>query len=174
MADVVFWSGGMDSTLCALHLLRADKSVRLVTISNALIGDEHEKERLTRKQCLQKLKTDFGNNVVHEEYIFDGAFRVGSLEQASLWVSLYPLCVNDKDDVYLGFIRYSDFWHHKEQFEKAFHATCEFHDKKVKLHYPLEWTKKGEIRDKLKKYGYLEFTFHSSDGNAPVEKMTVK
>jgi len=139
-----------------------------------MIGDEHEKERMIRKQCLQKLKTEFGNNVSHDEFLFDGKATVGTLGQASLWVSVYPLCVSDGDDVYLGFIRYSDFWHSKEKFEKAFFTTCDFHDKKVTLHYPLEWSKKNEIRDKLKKYGYLEFTFHSSNGNAPVEKVTVK
>jgi len=177
MTDIVFWSGGQDSTLVALQLLRSDKPVKLITIPNYQIGTEsiQDKEKLVRKRCLQKLRTEFPSLVSHREFLFDGEAKVGPLGQASIWLSCFPLCCEDGDTIHLGFIRYSDFWHYYQRFTSAFDAICEFHAKKVEIKYPLEWTKKHEVTDQLKRFGYLDFTYHSTEGEKhELKKVTVK
>jgi len=177
MTDIVFWSGGEDSTLVALELLRAGKDINLITIPNYQIGTEsiQDKEKLVRKKCLQKLKTEFGNQVNHKEFLFDGDCKIGPLGQASIWLSMYPLCADDGDTIHLGFIRYSDFWHYRHRFMTAFNAICDFHNKKVKITFPLEWVKKPDIREKLKRFGYIDFTYHSTENEkVDLVKVTVK
>lgn len=163
---VVFWSGGKDSTLVALDLLRARKYIHLVTFVNPNIGGESHlnKENIARKRILQKLRHEFGEKAFHyEEFTWNGNAVTGNLGQASFWVSLFPLICADKDKAYFGIIRYSDFWHKRAQFERSFHAICKFQDKEVELVYPLEWTKKPEIIKRLKKLGYNDMAIHSGD-----------
>lgn len=163
--DVVFWSGGLDSTLVAVDLLRARKNTHLITFTNESIGGygQQQKERIRRKRIIQRLKTEFGNKITHEDFTWDGRVHNGCLGQASMWLSVFPLVLQDDDTAYFGVIRYSDFWHKKEEFETAFNAVCKFQDKKVKLEYPLEWSHKNEIKKRLKKVGYLEIAIHSGD-----------
>ena len=161
---VVFWSGGLDSTLIALNLLRAKKDVHLITFVNWTVGggEQQNQEKIRRKHILTKMRTEFGL-ISNEEFAWDGSNYCGTLGQASMWLSLYPLVLQDKDKAYFGVIKYSDFWHRKEQFEAAFNAICKFQDKKVELLYPFEWKLKKTIIKELKKYGYLELCYHSED-----------
>lgn len=166
MSNVVFFSGGLDSTLVALQLLRAEEHVKLVTFDNCWIGGEHQQnlEKIQRKKILQRMKTEFGDNkITLANYTWDGELK-GAGMQSNVWVSLFPLALEDKDKAYFGIIRYSDFWHVREKWEKAFNAILDCQGKKyVKLEYPLEWWKKHEIIKKLKKYGYHDLAIHSGD-----------
>lgn len=171
--NVVFWSGGLDSTLVALQLLRADTVVNLVTFIHDQIGSEEQqsKERLTRKHILEKLKSEFGLKISHEEYTWYGHIRNSArLNQATMWLCTSPLLLDDEDNAYYGFLRRDDFWHYKVEFEDAFNAICKFMIIKCKLEYPLQWEFKKNVIKKLKKLGYYDLCYFSHDQTGVVKQ----
>lgn len=165
MSNVVFFSGGLDSTLVAVDLLRSRKPVELVSFDNCIIGGESQQnqEKLRRKMIVKKMKHEFGEKWIHERtYTWDGEFTGGL--QKGTWVSLFPMALRSNDNAYFGIIRYSDFWHWRDDWEKAFYAVLKAQDKEnVTLHYPLEWEHKKTIKKRLKRVGYLELALHSGD-----------
>ena len=168
--DVVFWSGGMDSTLIAVRLLRERKQVTLCTFTNPNIGGDHQQnmEQIKRKRIIQRMITEFGEHQInYETFTWDGPFRLGNvLGQASVWCSMFPAVAESEDRLYFGAIEYSHFWHRKEKFENAINAVLDMHDKKnITIKYPLEWMSKKSVKKELKKYGYLDACFHSDDNN---------
>jgi len=176
MNNIVFWSGGMDSTLVAVDLLRERKGVVLLTVENVMIGGQefHDKERLVRKKCLQKMKTEFGSKmIIHEEFLFDGKVEPSEhLGLASLLFNVMHIACEKDDEIYFGFVRYSDFWHYKNLFKRAHKHVARLDGKNMELHYPLEWIKKPEVAKRLKKLGYFNYTIHSDDFK--ITKVTIK
>ena len=162
--NIVFWSGGQDSTLVALQLLRAGKYIKLVSFDNCWIGGEHQQnlEKMRRKQILNKFQAEFGGNSFdHKNFTWDGELIAGL--QSKAFVSLYPLCCKDEDNVYLGIMSTDNFWHYANKWKIAFEKICDCDDKKVELNFPLEWfSRKAVIKD-LKKLGYYDLTIHSGD-----------
>jgi|SRR6185312_4972877 len=161
---VVFWSGGQDSTLVAVQLLRANEHVILVTFDNCWIGGEGQqnKEKMSRKRTLERFKTEFGQNrFEHKIYTWDGELNTGIQNKA--WVSLFPLALRDQDKAYFGCIKTDEYWHVRHTFEEAFNAVCKHHEKKIELKYPLEWYDKGQVIKELKRTGYLDLSIHSGD-----------
>lgn len=163
--NVVFFSGGLDSTLIAVDLLRSQKSVTLVTFDNGWIGGngQQNKEKMRRKQIVRRMKTEFSDNMIDEKvYTWDGDLKIGI--QKDIWVSLFPLTLESNDKAFFGIIRYSDFWHFRTKWENAFNAILDAHDKKgITLEYPLEWSFKKDIIKRLKKVGYYDLAIHSGD-----------
>lgn len=162
--NVVFFSGGLDSTLVALQLLRAQKYVILVNFDSADIGGETQRalEKMRMKKILQKFRTEFGENAFTlKTFTWEGDL-IGD-KQSSLWVSVFPCACADNDTAYFGIIKNSDFWHYRTDWETAFHAVCKVQKKKVSIKYPLEWKLKHQIKKELKKYGYLDLAIHSGD-----------
>ena len=176
MRNVVFWSAGQDSTLVAVDLLRSREPMTLLTAQNIMIGgvEFHDKEKLMRKKCLQKMKTEFGETMVaHEEFLFDGKISQGEhLGLASMLINVMHLACDKDDTVYFGFIRYSDFWHYKQKFVEANDKLNILDGKDIKLKFPLEWNKKHEIVKRLKQIGYYAYTLHSDDFK--VSKIMIK
>lgn len=165
MRHVVFWSGGQDSTLVAVQLLRANEHVHLVSFDNCFIGGEHQQnlEKIQRKHILQRFRTEFGElRLEHHSYTWDGDLFSGI--QSRLWASLFPLVCKDEDKAYFGCIRTDDFWHYDNEFKKTFEQNCKFqNDKKVELKFPLEWYFKKDVIKELKRVGYLDLAIHSGD-----------
>lgn len=163
----MFFSGGLDSTLVAVQLLRERKHVHLITFTNGNIGgfSQQQKEQMRRKQIIKRMECEFGKHITHEEFTWDGSTNINNsdLQQASIWVSLFPMVLNNNDKAYFGITRYSDFWHYSDLFKKAFNSVAEFQQKKLELIFPLEWYKKVSIKQELKKLGYLDLTIHSGD-----------
>ena len=163
--NVVFFSGGLDSTLLAVDLLRERKHVTLVIFDNSIIGGggQQNKEKMRRKQIIKRMKSEFGENqITIKTYTWDGDLEIGI--QKDIWVSLFPLVLKSDDKAYFGIIRYSDFWHFRAKWEKAFNAILDIHEKtKVELIYPLEWEFKKNIIKRLKKVGYYDLAIHSGD-----------
>lgn len=163
--NVIFFSGGLDSTLVAVDLLRERKYITLVNFDNSQIGgsSQQNKEKIRRKHIVKRMKSEFGENWITEiNYTWDGELNI--FAQMAAWVSLFPLALRTDDNAYFAIIRYSDFWHYKNKFEKAFNAVLDMHDKKdVKLNYPLEWNFKKTIIKRLKKLGYYDLAIHSGD-----------
>lgn len=163
--NIVFFSGGLDSTLVSVQLLRAGKHVTLVNFDNSVIGSEHQQnlEKLAMKKIIKKMKTEFGDDMVMvNNYTWDGDMFVNT--QNDIWVSLFPLCLMDNDIVHFPIIRHSDFWHSRTEFESAFNSILEYHKKKgVQLLYPLEWKHKKDIVKELRKVGYHDLSIHSGD-----------
>ena len=164
--NVVFFSGGIDSTLVAVDLLRERKPVTLVNFDNSWIGgaSQQNQEKLRMKGIIKRMKSEFGEGWIKEnKYTWDGDLFANGLQKNG-WVSLFPLALASNDNAYFGIIRYSDFWHFRDKWEKAFNAVLDAHEKTgVKLKYPLEWCKKNDIKKRLKRIGYLDLALHSGD-----------
>jgi len=163
MGNVVFWSGGEDSTLVAIKLLRADKPATLISIDNSCIGGARQQnlEAISRKRCLDKMKKEF-SLVAHKNVVFDADFA-GTSTQPEIFMGLFPLLCKDGDTIHHGAIKTDTFWHRIDRLRPAFDAMCKACDIKLNLEFPLEWYDKKQVRNELKKYGYLEFTIHSGD-----------
>ena len=161
--NIVFWSGGQDSTLVAVQLLRAGKFIHLVSFDNSFIGGEHQQnlEKIKRKQCMHKMTSEFGNNFKHEVFVYDGNVNVSA--QNGIWVALYPLLCKDGDNAYFGAMKDDSFWHYDDKFKNVFKILCDYEDKKVNLEFPLEWYSRSKVIKELKKFGYFDFSIHSGD-----------
>lgn len=164
---IVFWSGGQDSTLVALQLLRERKFITLVSYDNCWIGGEHQQnlEKIHRKRLLHKLITEFGvNSFKHKTYTWDGDMETNHGEQNKLWTVLFPLACPNDSIAYFGAVKMDDFWHFKDEWIKTFNQICKYqYDKKVEIKFPLEWYTKKMVKKELAKYGYLNATIHSGD-----------
>ena len=162
--NVVFWSGGNDSTLVALRLLRANKYPYLISFASYHIGGfaQQNKEKIFRKHLLHKFKEEFGDRFEYTEYTYEGESEITLQDQ--FWCSLAPTLLKNNDKIHLGFIRYDDVWHKIEKFKTAILSMTDFLGKKdIEIEFPLEWSTKNDVRKELKKYGYLENTILSND-----------
>jgi len=161
---IVFWSGGNDSTLLALRLLREREYVHLVSFVSYHIGGfaQQNKEKIYRKYLLHKFKEDFGDSFKYTEISWEAVLTNG--QQHHLWCALAPTILQSKDELYFGFLKYDDVWHKIEKFKQSILTTTDFFGlEEIKLEFPLEWMQKSAVRKELKKYGYLDNTIISND-----------
>jgi 7-cyano-7-deazaguanine synthase in queuosine biosynthesis len=155
--SLVLWSGGCDSTLVLWDLLQdqSPKSPAINTIAinyPQIMGAEMAKAK--RKAILNELRGR-GFRINHGEVIVahDGATGIQNsygLPQAALWVSLSPLYLGEKEDLYAGYVRGDDACHHKEALKGVFGWQQNLLGKTGNLLWPLEWTHKSEVIARLK------------------------
>lgn len=163
--NIVFWSGGQDSTLIAIQLLRAGKYITLLSLDNSQIGGPRQQnlEQISRKSALEKMQKEFGKErITHKTVAFDFEFSDGTV-QPQIFCGLFPLLCQDGDIAYYGAIKTDTFWHIIDKLRPAFDAMCKLRGIKVELKFPLEWYHKKQVKAELKKYGYLEYTIHSGN-----------
>lgn len=160
MKDVVFWSGGFDSTALVLNLLESDNiedltiySIRMHE-SPACISDWNSR-RLIKKLLQEKFKEKLHIYSFKEEEIAYSRGGEGGLVQAHIIAFLTAdACVPDCT-IHYGYVRYDSFWHYKQdflksikymtQFKKGSTIYSDFNKLNINFKFPFEWCTKEDL-----------------------------
>jgi hypothetical protein len=181
---LLLWSGGCDSTFLLYDLLTAHQFkkptcfvalkdgefVRTLSINHPQVagGIYNRRARDVLRPLLQK---KFKNNFVCGEIEIsqNGLFidSYGGIVQPPLWLLHASLYLDRDEDLYAGYIRGDDLWHHRDQLYEAFSVIQSFTGRTGRLLLPLEWVTKAEIIVRLKRARLLKHTWYcelSKDG----------
>lgn len=154
--SLVLWSGGADSTLVLLRLLKKKKPVRAISILHPQVMSG-PRENLARISMAARFRED-GYHLEHAtiELKQDLFFieSVGGLTQPALWIPLALSYLRKDEDLYAGYIKGDDFWHYNAWAQQAFVGL-----NGVRGNYgsrflmPLEWMEKaGVLKELYKKF----------------------
>ncbi len=160
---LVLWSGGCDSTLVLYDLLRNNTpAVRALGISHPQIANSDMGKR-SRELLTKDLKARGLGAFERLELSLQcsgDADANGGIIQPLFWLSLAAPYLKDKEDLYAGWIRGDDVWHHKEDVQGVFGWSQKMMNKTGSLCTPLEWFAKEDVLADLKKAGLLKNTWH--------------
>lgn len=167
MADIIAWSGGMDSTLCLFDMAiqNPKKMITAMTVTGIGFGKYQRKaEALARKRIKQELKKRKINNIQYCDVKVDSNFRTEG-HQMKLWLSYVAPSMDDKDNLLMSYLSSdgADFFAEKNKMEKAFKALMRFRGIKADLSFPYQyWTKGGVIKE-LKKNKLIKLVSYCGD-----------
>lgn len=158
---IVIWSGGADSTLL-LHdaLLVNPRGVVALTLDHTQVNDRMQRHLQYEARCryLSWVRKTLGYRVdsrVIKVVLSKDAGAVGDVGQHGLFLAhLFPYMVGErgtKNEVQFGYIRGDDFWHWRTAFRKAFDGFASVAYSELELSFPLEWTRKKEVLERLTK-----------------------
>jgi 7-cyano-7-deazaguanine synthase in queuosine biosynthesis len=151
---VVVWSGGFDSTALVLDLL--EKGNNIYTISTRLLNNEGQQysEYVARQTIRQALEIKFPGKLrcgtdteIRQEV---GVIEYG-LVQPILWAANMVMA-SPHEEVYLGYVKGDDFWHHKSDFEEVVSRMAKIMHRKIKINCPYEWSTKEDLLDIYNKH----------------------
>ena len=170
--SLVVWSGGCDSTLVLYDLLKEQSEhpendllrppVRAISINHCQVGAETQQKK-ARQRILERLRKK-GFTILHTEVDIknDGGFAVtgcGGLIQPAFWLPTAIPYLKEDEDLYLGYIAGDDIWHYRSDIFYVFEYMSRMTHRKGKLQFPLEWTKKYEVINRLKKARLLSLIY---------------
>ena len=169
---LVLWSGGCDSTLVLYDLAReasAKKPVRALSIEHHGVSAWHEQRR-AQGRILARMKRD-GLPVEHATMMVtrSGSFMCAiqaGLSQPPIWLPTATLFLEEKEDLYAGYIREDDVWHYRSQLYSLFGSLMTFQHREGNLILPLEWTYKSEVLSRLKKAKLLDLVWWCEEPKA--------
>lgn len=174
---LVCWSGGCDSTLILLDLATKathENPVKALSISHMQIPAAKE-SRLARQKIKKWIKAK-GYPVIYQEVVINHtsgfdiedskltgkdvmfmANRGTGLFQPALWIPMAAMYMGPDDDAYFGYIQGDCLWHYKAEVSHIFNYLRDIMSKRGNIKFPLEWTDKKEVVERLHKLGVLEF-----------------
>ncbi len=155
---LVLWSGGCDSTLVLHNLLKGESppdgcGVKALSVIHPQVN-AHKQQKAARKVLAAKLEARglrFQRGTLR--YKQDGdLFSVpgNSLNQPQLWLLAAASFLEEKEDLYAGWIRGDDAWQHAHQVRAAFDAIQAVSGKTGKLLTPLDGMRKSEVLRELR------------------------
>lgn len=161
---IVVWSGGADSTLILLDELLRTRGVGVValTLEHPQINDAPQRAlqsraRLAFKRWLRKTHQISFEHRQPQVLLPKECFAGRYVGQHGLFLAhLFPYMAPqgaEKVEVLFGYIRGDDHWHGRHEFRQAFSALADmaYAGPQMSLEYPLEWTRKEEVLDRLAK-----------------------
>lgn len=152
------WSGGCDSTLSLLRLLKEKKRVRTISVIHPQIYAVAE--NAAARLAIHRRLFEMGHILDHVGEVvittptrrhidIDGANN-GGLIQPNIWLGIAASYLEQDEDLAFGYMRTDDFWHYKTEFNVAFkHFTKILAKESSELIFPLEWKNKAEIIKEL-------------------------
>lgn len=155
---IVLWSGGCDSTLMLLDLVKEasqNSPIRTISINHECIGGKGRSARLQIRAILEARKLPI---TFSEIDIKDGEKNVcmqigkdGFSLQPSIWISEAMRYLSENEDLYVGYIKTDCVWHKMHELRSAFEWLQKLSGKTGTLKTPLEWCSKCEVLKELKK-----------------------
>ena len=169
---LVLWSGGCDSTLVLYDLAREAsyaKPVRALSIEHHGISAGQEQRR-AQTRILARMKRD-GLPVEHATVMVtrSGSFMFATqagLSHPPIWFPTATLFLEEKEDLYAGYIREDDVWHYRSQLYNLFGALQTFQHREGNLILPLEWVSKSQVLGRLKKAKLLDLVWWCEEPKA--------
>lgn len=156
---LVLWSGDCDSTLVLWDLLRErpEGTVRAFSVTHHNVHPEVEARnaRAAIRKWLKKRKLKFAHTELgihpHPDLCdFHGASGDGGTQQPGIWLGAVVTYLQNGEDLYAGYVRGDDLWHHRENFVYAFNNLMVMAGKDGLLYFPLEWYDKAEVIMRLR------------------------
>ena len=164
---LMVWSGGCDSTLALLHLLKEKKEVRTLSITHTHV--QAMNENLTARTTLRRELAIRGYSIYGDSSIVSiqshgicppmpSRVKGARIVQPQLWLGTAAMYLEDGEDLAFGYIRTDDFWHKKQAFDYVFTYTKEILGlTNSNLLFPLEWHTKSEVVKELHEQGLLKY-----------------
>lgn len=155
---LVLWSGGADSTLVLWDVLQDPKigSVHALSFDHYSVwaGKEHRRARRSIRAWLRRKGLEFRHTelaIYPHARIREFDVTSGGLQHPVIWLPNTIPYMRAEEDVYLAYIRGDDFWHYRQKLIWAFGYLAEVADKKGNLMFPLEYTHKFQVLQRLRK-----------------------
>lgn len=157
--SLVLWSGGCDSTLMLHELLKNSSAcwpVRALTIIHDQVSPTKQPARARKKAKYYWKKK--GYHLEHTEIEINRvdsnwdvqAINNGGLAQPVFWLTFAIPYLNEKEDLYFGYIKEDCIWHHKSEFQEGFKYLSRMCCKQGKLRTPFALAHKRSIIKRLK------------------------
>lgn len=165
---LVLWSGGCDSTLVLLNLLkehRAENKGWVTTVSFNHDNIAASKESRAARRSLQAwFKKERYLHLHSEVTISHSGYREvekgDGLSQPAIWLTHALNYLKVEEDLYAGYIQSDDFWHRFDGFEMATKGLFQMIGKKGKVYFPLQWFSKAEVIKDLEKAKILNLCWY--------------
>jgi 7-cyano-7-deazaguanine synthase in queuosine biosynthesis len=163
---LLLWSGGCDSTLVLWNLLQdqspSSQPIRTLAILHPSLG-ANEEQSAARAAILARL-AERSFRVCHTDVSISQAGSAyptchGGIIQPIVWLSIAIPYLLDEDDLYTGWVRGDDVWHHKTEVRWIFDYSTQMLNKRGKLQYPLEYTHKSEVIDLLRRAKLMDLVW---------------
>lgn len=161
---MLLWSGGLDSTALLLRLCKSDGTqgnpVRTLSIMHNMVVASAA-ESMMRHKIVAKLKRR-GYHIKPTEVRIDGAtgYNGKHLGQPVIWLPLGVNALDQKEDLYLAYVRGDDIWHYKGELVHAFNYLMAICGKDGALRYPLEWENKTDLAKELRDEHLLSMVWY--------------
>jgi 7-cyano-7-deazaguanine synthase in queuosine biosynthesis len=157
---LLLWSGGADSTVALLRLLRESPTIRVRTLSIQHPQFAARKEQLAARNLIQeRLKSaqslTFDRLEVEIRHSADAGLD-GAACQAATWLSIGQGYLAPNEDLALGYMATDSIWHTAEQLRQAFAALQAAQRKDGQLQFPTEWDERPEILSALDEWGLTD------------------
>lgn len=157
---LVLWSGGADSTLVLWDLLREKPgdTVRAFSVTHHHVHPEVEardaREKIRKwleRKGLKFKHTEVGIHPHPDLHDFSASNGNGGVQHPVIWMGAVIPYLRETEDLYTGYIRKDDIWHHWESMRYAYTNLMSIAGKSGNLHTPLEWWDKAEVIKRLRK-----------------------
>jgi 7-cyano-7-deazaguanine synthase in queuosine biosynthesis len=175
----ILWSGGADSTLLLHDLATKAKEdhqiVKAITIMHPQILNSTFPVKY-RERTLKQLKNQGLDNITHHiiNIQTEGQFQIKNqigLLQPIIWMTTVIPYLNEKEDLYVAYIREDDIWHYRYYLYDAFNSLQVIAQHTGQLLIPFEWTYKYEILRRLKQLNLTNtWTCENPQKNKPCGK----
>jgi 7-cyano-7-deazaguanine synthase in queuosine biosynthesis len=155
---LLVWSGGCDSTLSLLRLLKEKKTVRTISIIHPQIYAAAENaaarlaviRKLSEKGYIVKQIGEVVVSTPSRRAIDIEGPNEGGLVQPNIWLGLTATYLEKDEDLAFGYMKTDDLWHFRTEFVNVFNHFVKILNKESsQLNFPLEWCDKAEIVKEL-------------------------
>lgn len=185
---LVLYSGGCDSSLVLFDIVQAtlqktvdngieqycmcggfikydpNERINVISINHEQVPAKEESKR-ARQKLIEILSKRFP-----EKRILAGEVDIcnvgcqaqhnNGIIQPALWLLHAAQYLEAKEDLYVGYIRTDDIWHHKHDLIAAFDALQRMANRTGKLVFPLEWYTKQDVIKNLKLAKIYQYTWY--------------
>ena len=177
--SLVLWSGGCDSTLVLWDLLqkqsRNDPPIRTLSIDHFAVWAG--KEQAAAREKIMGVLRKQGYRVENELVTIQCGDRTGlpskgpsgsgtsgfRIPQAALWIGQAVEHLEPEENLYVGYIRGDDMWHHVQEWRWAFQYMAYLVGRTGNLFAPLEWSTKANVIERLRGAGLFPYCWTCSD-----------
>ena len=153
---LLMWSGGYDSTLLLIEAMRQGYRVDTLYIELENNFLKNKREKYKRFLIKEKLENKFSNTIKDKIVVQSNIIKPNyGYSQPSIWLTQSLLNMSETYDyLCLGYLRTSDFWHIRSDWEVALKSlqNCMLYEHIIESLFPLEWNNKQEVHDYFKNY----------------------
>lgn len=181
--SLLLWSGGLDSTLILHDIAKEARDgtkhhphgIRVLSVIHEQVGC-HQKAAAKSRESIkiwlrrQGMSPTFINLEWKQEWRSWRAEQgIGSANnpQAFLWFTIAMNYLEPDEDLYAGYIRGDDFWHHIGAVRHSFGALKALAGHGGTMIFPLEWERKSDVIRRTKELGLYDLCWWCEENSPP-------
>jgi len=160
--NVVIWSGGADSTLILISLIRNEykkpkerrKPIYVISVKWCHLAEQkrinEEKAREEIKKLIKRFKVDVRFNTIVYDADGDNDFlnrgiSQGQMQQCNRMLYEALTYAPDGSNIWMGHLHGEDFFVFRDHWETLINFMCNLNNKKVSLCLPFMWINKPTV-----------------------------